>query len=186
MVTIFAHEWFMNHKSLWIRGSGFFHELEFMNYSLTTCIWLWTCKIMYCNLLFMDYSWKKSWIVHELFICYRTIHESRTIQESVFHELFSSWTIIHCWIQKPCMYYHLSFMDYSWKKGWWPFFSGVNGCAFNWWSGGCRFDPRKVGNILPWRLIMKSSLWSFSPFCWFKKGRCQFPAKECAQCWLIA
>ena len=36
------------------------------------------------------------------------------------------------------------------------------------------------GTILLLRLIMKSFLWSFSPFCWFKKGRCQLLAKECA------
>ena len=41
--------------------------------------------------------------------------------------------------------------------------------------------PAEVGNILSWRLIMKYFLQSFSPFRWFKKGRCQFLAKECAQ-----
>ena len=46
--------------------------------------------------------------------------------------------------------------------------------------------PAKVGNILSWRLIMKYFLRSFSPFCWFKKGSCQFLAKECAQYWLTA
>ena len=44
--------------------------------------------------------------------------------------------------------------------------------------------PAKVGNILWWRLIMKYFLWSLSPFRWFKKGICQFLAKECAQYWL--
>ena len=34
------------------------------------------------------------------------------------------------------------------------------------------------GNILSWRLLMKYFLWSFSPYCWFKKGSCQFLAKE--------
>ena len=34
------------------------------------------------------------------------------------------------------------------------------------------------------RLIMKYFLRSFSPFRWFKKGSCQFLAKECAQYWL--
>ena len=34
-------------------------------------------------------------------------------------------------------------------------------------------------------LIMKYFLRSFSPF-WFKKGSCQFLAKECAQYWLTA
>ena len=44
--------------------------------------------------------------------------------------------------------------------------------------------PPEVGNILSWRLIMKYFLRSFSPFSWFKKGSCQFLAKECAQYWL--
>ena len=44
--------------------------------------------------------------------------------------------------------------------------------------------PAEVGNILSWRLIMKYFLQSFSPFRWFKKGSCQFLAKECAQYWL--
>ena len=46
--------------------------------------------------------------------------------------------------------------------------------------------PNEVGNILSWRLIMKYFLRSFSPFRWFKKGSCQFLAKECAQYWLTA
>ena len=46
--------------------------------------------------------------------------------------------------------------------------------------------PAEVGNILSWRLIMKYFLRSFSPFRWFKKGSCQFLAKECAQYWLTA
>ena len=46
--------------------------------------------------------------------------------------------------------------------------------------------PTEVGNILSWRLIMKYFLLSFSPFRWFKKGSCQFLAKECAQYWLTA
>ena len=41
--------------------------------------------------------------------------------------------------------------------------------------------PAEVGNILSWRLIMKYFLRSFCPFRWFKKGSCQFLAKECAQ-----
>ena len=41
--------------------------------------------------------------------------------------------------------------------------------------------PAEVGNILSWRLIMKYFLRSFSPFRWFKKGSCQFLAKECTQ-----
>ena len=46
--------------------------------------------------------------------------------------------------------------------------------------------PAEVGNILSWRLIMKYFLRSFSPFRWFKKGSCQFLAKEYAQYWLTA
>ena len=46
--------------------------------------------------------------------------------------------------------------------------------------------PATVGNILSWRLIIKYFLRSFSPFRWFKKGSCQFLAKECAQYWLTA
>ena len=34
--------------------------------------------------------------------------------------------------------------------------------------------------------IMKYFLRSFSSFRWFKKGSCQFLAKECAQDWLTA
>ena len=46
--------------------------------------------------------------------------------------------------------------------------------------------PAEVGNILSSRLIMTYFLRSFSPFHWFKKGSCQFLAKECAQYWLTA
>ena len=46
--------------------------------------------------------------------------------------------------------------------------------------------PAEVGSILSWRLIMKYFLRSFSPFRWFKKGSCQFLAKECAHYWLTA
>ena len=44
-------------------------------------------------------------------------------------------------------------------------------------TGG--FNPRRVGNIISWRLIMKYFLRSFSLFRWFKKGSCQFLVKEC-------
>ena len=40
--------------------------------------------------------------------------------------------------------------------------------------------PQPGGNIFSWRLIMKYFLWSFSPFCWFKKVSYQLLAKECA------
>ena len=54
----------------------------------------------------------------------------------------------------------------------------------DWRPGGHEYNPAEVGNILSWRLIMKYFLQSFSPFRWFKKGSCQFLAKECAQYWL--
>ena len=54
-------------------------------------------------------------------------------------------------------------------------------CTSDWWSGGCTFIPARSCNILSRRLITKYFLRSFSPFCWFKKGSCQFLAKECAQ-----
>ena len=63
---------------------------------------------------------------------------------------------------------------------------GSVGCASDWWSGGCRFDPRRADNILSWRLIMKYFLRSFCLFRWFKKDSCQFLAKEFAQYWLNA
>ena len=53
----------------------------------------------------------------------------------------------------------------------------------DWRPGGRGFNPLPG---LSRRLIMKYFLWSFSPFRWFKKGSCQFLAKECAQYWLIA
>ena len=56
--------------------------------------------------------------------------------------------------------------------------------ASEWWSGGRGFDPLWVLNILSWQFIMNYFLQSFSPFRWFKKGSCQFLAKECAQYWL--
>ena len=48
-------------------------------------------------------------------------------------------------------------------------------------DSSARGSPAEVGNILSWRLIMKYSLRSFSPFRLFKKGCCQFLAKECTQ-----
>ena len=60
---------------------------------------------------------------------------------------------------------------------------GSVGCASDWWAEGFGFDPRQVGNILSLRVFMKYFLGSFSPFRWFKKGSCQFVAKESAQYW---
>ena len=64
--------------------------------------------------------------------------------------------------------------------------TGSVGCAPDWWSEGCGFNPIWDGNILSWRFVLKFFLLSFSPFHWFKKGSCQFLAKECVQYWLTA
>ena len=63
---------------------------------------------------------------------------------------------------------------------------GSVGCTSNWRPGGRRFDPHQGRQHFSWRLIMKCFLRSFSLFRWFKKGSCQFLAKECAQYWLTA
>ena len=55
---------------------------------------------------------------------------------------------------------------------------GSVGCAPDWWSVGCGFVPRRIGNILSWRLIVKYFLWLSSSFRWLKKGSCQFLAKN--------
>ena len=34
-------------------------------------------------------------------------------------------------------------------------FGNSVGCASDWWSGDCGFDPHRIGYILSWRLIMK-------------------------------
>ena len=80
--------------------------------------------------------------------------------------------------------------------------SGKNATFYSIWPGSTLFasasvahsdaqptgDQEVVGlilaessSILSWRFIMKYFLWSFHPFCWFKKGSCQFLAKECVQ-----
>ena len=65
--------------------------------------------------------------------------------------------------------------------------SGSVGCAVRLETRRSQVQPPpEVSNILSWRLIMKYFLRSFSPFRWFKKGSCQFLAKECAQYWLTA
>ena len=46
--------------------------------------------------------------------------------------------------------------------------------------------PAGLATFFHGDLIMKYFLQSFSPFRGFKKGSCQFLAKECAQYWLTA
>ena len=56
----------------------------------------------------------------------------------------------------------------------------------NWKPGGRGFNPRRGRQHSFVGLIMKYFLRSFSRLCWFKKGICQFLAKECVQYWLTA
>ena len=46
--------------------------------------------------------------------------------------------------------------------------------------------PRQVGNIISWSLIKNILNGHSLTFCWFKKGNCQFLAKECAKYSLTA
>ena len=63
---------------------------------------------------------------------------------------------------------------------------GSVGCASAWRSGGRGFDPRRDRQHSFLEIDLKYFLQSFSLFRWFKKGNCQFLAKECAQYWLTA
>ena len=58
---------------------------------------------------------------------------------------------------------------------------GSVGCASDWWSGGCGFDPARSTTFFHGNLIMNFFTVIFSTFRWFKKDTCQFLAKECAQ-----
>ena len=63
----------------------------------------------------------------------------------------------------------------------------LDGCTSDCWSGGqCRFDPRRVGNILSCFSWIDHEIFSTAilslPL--FKKGSCQFLSKESAQYWL--
>ena len=65
------------------------------------------------------------------------------------------------------------FLVLSWNFLYNGGFAGLGG------SVGC-LTPAGSWDIL-WGVIMECILQSFSPFCWFKKGNCQFLTKECAQ-----
>ena len=56
----------------------------------------------------------------------------------------------------------------------------------DWKPGGRGFNLPPRSATFFRGLIMKYFLRSFSPVRWFKKGSCQFLAKECAQYWLTA
>ena len=65
--------------------------------------------------------------------------------------------------------------------------SGSVGCPIRLETRRSRVQPLPwSATFFSWRLIMKYFLRSFCPFPWFKKGSCQFLAKECAQYWLTA
>ena len=56
----------------------------------------------------------------------------------------------------------------------------------DWRPGGRGFNPRRGRQHSSLEIDREYFLRSFSPFRWFKKGSCQFLAKECAQYWLTA
>ena len=60
------------------------------------------------------------------------------------------------------------------------------GALSDWRPGGRGFNPRRGRQHSFVEIDQKYFLRSFSPFRWFKKGSCQFLAKECAQYWLTA
>ena len=52
----------------------------------------------------------------------------------------------------------------------------------DWRPGGRGFNPRQGQQHSFVEIDKKYFLHSFFPFCWFKKGSCQFLAKECTNC----
>ena len=147
---------------------------------ITANYWVWAGEIFSCHLNMLELK-----AVDE---CLRYLHFwisghlSAIPSESEFLMVIHLMTFIHqdLWYGKLVTSYHQLGKPSHCRP------RCSVGCASNWWSGGCRLDPHWVGNILSWRLIMKYFLRSFSLFCWFKKGNCQFQAKECAQYWLTA
>ena len=64
--------------------------------------------------------------------------------------------------------------------------SGSVGCSSNLGSGGCRFEPQPVSNILSWRFDREIFSTVILSLPLIQKGSCQFLAKEYAQYWLTA
>ena len=56
----------------------------------------------------------------------------------------------------------------------------------DWRPGGRGFNPRRGRQHSFVEIDHEIFSTAFSPFRWFKKGSCQFLAKECAQYWLTA
>ena len=56
----------------------------------------------------------------------------------------------------------------------------------DWRPGGRGFNPRRGRQHSFVEIDREIFSRSFSPFRWYKKGSCQFLAKECAQYWLTA
>ena len=61
---------------------------------------------------------------------------------------------------------------------------GSVGCAVRLETRRSRVQPPPRSETFFREIDHEIFLRSFSPFCWFKKGSCQFLAKECAQYWL--
>ena len=98
---------------------------------------------------------------------------------------FQIFSTIRCTTTKPCIVLLLDVQ--TWQVPWpgEPALVAQLVAPSDWRPGGRGFNPRR-GRQHSFVEIMKYFLRSFSPFRWFKKGSCQFLAKECAQYWLTA
>ena len=92
---------------------------------------------------------KIQWALHETLVCTISCEQKIGFLLNFHGDIIGTWPLCLSWMHRPTQ-------DQE-----------VVGSS-----------PNKVGNILSWRLIMKYFLWSFSPFCWFKKGNCHFWQKN--------
>ena len=136
----------------------------------------------------------------------RTVKHKRTVKQFHSLQITASVIFVYFFTKAYVVGTHLNCIDLSMQFKWVPithaFIKKIRKrkhknitCQPRWlsWMRRLTVDhevvgstPTEVGNILSWRLIVKYFLWSFSSFRWFKKGSCQFLAKECAQYWLTA
>ena len=122
-----------------------------------------------------DSAWKHVWTLHE-------VQSHTTDHDLCCSCIYSQSFLLHCFFpsQEPPDTFLKWFSNDS-RPRWLSWMRRPTGDQEVEGS-----TPAEVGNILSWRLTMKYFLRSFSPFRWFKKGSCQFLAKECAQYWLTA
>ena len=86
------------------------------------------------------------------------------------------WT---CWCRKPIVLKYNSTHAWELKCMSNAELGRLVRCTADWYSGGSWFDPPS-GNILAWRLVMKSFLRTEWPYRWFKQGGCQLLEKGCS------